>query len=108
MRCYWRRTRYAFPFVCVCTLLTVGCTGQFYDMLHLYSLTGEPSEKHYLLMNGDLVDRGSWSIEVILTAFAFKCGVFSSLYIFIADSSAGLYPRYMFINRGTQTRDFLK
>lgn len=42
-------------------------------MLHLYSLTGEPSEKHYLLMNGDLVDRGSWSVEVILTAFAYKC-----------------------------------
>ncbi|KAJ6587140.1 phosphoprotein phosphatase [Mycena vulgaris] len=58
--------------------------GQFYDMLHLYSLTGEPSEKHYLLMNGDLVDRGSWSIEVILTAFAFKW----------------LYPRFMYINRG--------
>ncbi|KAG5638877.1 hypothetical protein H0H81_009180 [Sphagnurus paluster] len=58
--------------------------GQFYDMLHLFSLTGEPSEKHYLLMNGDLVDRGSWSIEVILTAFAFKW----------------LYPNYMFINRG--------
>jgi serine/threonine-protein phosphatase 5 len=48
-------------------------TGQFYDMLHLLSLTGEPSEKHCLLMNGDLVDRGSWSIEVILTAFAYKC-----------------------------------
>ena len=47
--------------------------GQFYDMLHLYSLTGEPNEKHCLLMNGDLVDRGSWSIEVILTAFAYKC-----------------------------------
>ncbi|KAJ7268789.1 Metallo-dependent phosphatase-like protein [Mycena haematopus] len=58
--------------------------GQFYDMLHLFSLTGEPSEKHYLLMNGDLVDRGSWSIEVILTAFAFKW----------------LYPRFMYINRG--------
>ncbi|GJE92199.1 C-terminal metallophosphatase domain-containing protein [Phanerochaete sordida] len=58
--------------------------GQFYDMLHLYSLTGEPSEKHCLLMNGDLVDRGSWSIEVILTAFAFKW----------------LYPARMFINRG--------
>ncbi|KAJ7163600.1 phosphoprotein phosphatase [Mycena crocata] len=58
--------------------------GQFYDMLHLYSLTGEPSDKHYLLMNGDLVDRGSWSIEVILTAFAFKW----------------LYPRFYFINRG--------
>ncbi|KAK7472674.1 Palmitoyl-protein thioesterase 1 [Stygiomarasmius scandens] len=58
--------------------------GQFFDLLHLYSLTGEPSEKHYLLMNGDLVDRGSWSIEVILTAFAYKW----------------LYPKYMFINRG--------
>ncbi|KAK2464265.1 hypothetical protein APHAL10511_003722 [Amanita phalloides] len=58
--------------------------GQFYDLLHLYSLTGEPSEKHYLLMNGDLVDRGSWSAEVILTAFAYKW----------------LYPNYMYINRG--------
>ncbi|KZP34736.1 protein phosphatase 5 [Athelia psychrophila] len=58
--------------------------GQFYDMLHLYSLTGEPSDKHCLLMNGDLVDRGSWSMEVILTAFAFKW----------------LYPQRMFINRG--------
>lgn len=49
-------------------------TGQFYDMLNLLSLTGPPSEKHYLLMNGDLVDRGSWSVEVILVAFAYKCG----------------------------------
>lgn len=42
-------------------------------MLHLFSLTGEPSDNHFLLMNGDLVDRGSWSIEVILVAFAYKC-----------------------------------
>ncbi|KAH7874600.1 phosphoprotein phosphatase [Lentinula edodes] len=58
--------------------------GQFYDLLHLYSLTGKPEPQHYLLMNGDLVDRGSWSIEVILTAFAYKW----------------LYPKYMYINRG--------
>ncbi|KAI0706854.1 Metallo-dependent phosphatase-like protein [Cerioporus squamosus] len=58
--------------------------GQFYDYLHLLSLTGEPNEKHCLLMNGDLVDRGSWSVEVILTALAFKW----------------LYPRRMYINRG--------
>ncbi|KAI5121578.1 hypothetical protein M0805_000757 [Coniferiporia weirii] len=58
--------------------------GQFYDFLHLLSLTGHPSEQHCLLMNGDLVDRGSWSIEVILTAFALKW----------------LYPNRMFINRG--------
>jgi len=47
--------------------------GQYFDVLKLFQLTGEPTETHALLMNGDLVDRGSWSIEVILTAFAFKC-----------------------------------
>ena len=54
-------------------LMKMFILGQFYDLLHLYSLTGTPTEKHCLLMNGDLVDRGSWSIEVILTAFAYKC-----------------------------------
>lgn len=58
--------------------------GQFFDVLHLLSLTGEPSKDHILLMNGDLVDRGSWSVEVILTAFALKW----------------LFPERMFINRG--------
>lgn len=48
-------------------------TGQYFDVLKLFQLTGEPTETHALLMNGDLVDRGSWSIEVILTALAFKC-----------------------------------
>ena len=47
--------------------------GQLYDVIHLLSLTGEPSPNHILLMNGDLVDRGSWSVEVILIAFALKC-----------------------------------
>ncbi|KAH7108435.1 phosphoprotein phosphatase [Auriculariales sp. MPI-PUGE-AT-0066] len=46
--------------------------GQYYDVLHLLSLTGTPSEKHALLFNGDFVDRGSWSMEVILTLFAYK------------------------------------
>ena len=59
--------------VCLGFLMNMFILGQFYDLLHLYSLTGTPTEKHCLLMNGDLVDRGSWSIEVILTAFAYKC-----------------------------------
>lgn len=52
--------------------------GQYFDVLKLFQLTGEPTETHALLMNGDLVDRGSWSIEVIVAAFAFKC-VFTSV-----------------------------
>jgi serine/threonine-protein phosphatase 5 len=47
-------------------------------MLHLLSLTGTPSETHCLLFNGDFVDRGSWSIEVVLTLFAYKCEVLNT------------------------------
>lgn len=52
-------------------------SGQFYDVLHLFTLTGVPTEKHCLLFNGDLVDRGSWSIEVILTTLAYKCALYT-------------------------------
>lgn len=68
---YRYKTVFTLTFVFLCIFWW---TGQFYDMLNLFSLTGPPSEKHYLLMNGDLVDRGSWSVEVILVAFAYKCG----------------------------------
>lgn len=67
--------------------------GQFYDLLHLYSLTGTPSDDHCLLMNGDLVDRGSWSMEVILTAFAYKCGC---KFVSAASPSEG-YQGYILI-----------
>lgn len=60
--------------------------GQFYDVLHLYSLTGEPSDKHLVLMNGDLVDRGSWSIEVILLALTYKCMLSSFFFHDVADN----------------------
>ena len=64
--------------------------GQFYDFLHLLSLTGPPSETHAVLFNGDFVDRGSWSVEIALTIFAYKC----------------LYPKTTLINRGNhETRD---
>lgn len=47
--------------------------GQFYDFIHLLSLTGKPSETHTLLFNGDFVDRGSWSTEIVIVLFAYKC-----------------------------------
>jgi serine/threonine-protein phosphatase 5 len=67
--------------------------GQYYDLLHLLTLTGKPSEKHCMLFNGDFVDRGSWSVEVVLTLMAWKW----------------LLPRSVYLNRGNhETKDMNK
>ncbi|CAL4896204.1 unnamed protein product [Urochloa decumbens] len=58
--------------------------GQYYDLINIFELNGLPSEENPYLFNGDFVDRGSFSVEVILTLFAFKC----------------LYPKAMYLARG--------
>lgn len=58
--------------------------GQFYDLLNIFDINGVPSEGNPYLFNGDFVDRGSFSVEVILTLFAFKL----------------LYPNHLFMARG--------
>lgn len=61
--------------------------------MHLFELTGDPSESHTMVFNGDFVDRGSWSTEVVLLLFAFKW----------------LYPKNVYLNRGNhETADMNK
>ncbi|XVF19089.1 hypothetical protein REPUB_Repub11eG0080300 [Reevesia pubescens] len=55
--------------------------GQFYDLINIFEVNGLPSEENPYLFNGDFVDRGSFSVEVILTLFAFKCMCPSAIYL---------------------------
>ncbi|RCI03266.1 hypothetical protein CU098_001338, partial [Rhizopus stolonifer] len=63
--------------------------GQFYDFINIFNTNGYPSENHAYLFNGDFVDRGSFSVEVILTLFAYKW----------------LYPDRLFLARGNHETD---
>lgn len=58
--------------------------GQYFDLLNIFELNGLPSPTNPYLFNGDFVDRGSFSVECILTLFAFKA----------------LYPNHFFMSRG--------
>jgi len=58
--------------------------GQFYDLCNIFDINGPPSVANPYLFNGDFVDRGSFSVEVILTLFAYKC----------------LYPEGIHLTRG--------
>lgn len=58
--------------------------GQFFDLTHMFELNGFPSEMHTYLFNGDIVDRGQWSLEVALLLLAFKAAL----------------PRNFFVARG--------
>mmetsp|Transcript_40567 Transcript_40567/g.53400 ORF Transcript_40567/g.53400 Transcript_40567/m.53400 type:complete len:505 (+) Transcript_40567:275-1789(+) len=46
--------------------------GQYFDVLNIFELNGKPSEDRPYLFNGDFVDRGSFSFEVILTLIGYK------------------------------------
>lgn len=63
--------------------------GQYFDLCNIFDLNGLPSEENPYLFNGDFVDRGSWSVEVILVLFGYKI----------------LYPKKFHLVRGNHETD---
>lgn len=55
--------------------------GQFYDVLNIFKINGYPSASNPYLFNGDFVDRGSFSVEVILTYLLFKFACPDGIYL---------------------------
>lgn len=50
------------------TVTVVGDThGQFHDVLRMLEVAGSPSDDRLYIINGDMVDRGSWGLETLLT-----------------------------------------
>lgn len=58
--------------------------GQFYDLMNIFKINGLPSKTNPYLFNGDFVDRGSFSVEVICTLLAWKLAL----------------PNHFFLSRG--------
>ncbi|KAF3511154.1 hypothetical protein F2Q69_00000799 [Brassica cretica] len=56
-----------------CVIVCGDIHGQFYDLCNIFDKEGFPCQEKQFLFNGDFVDRGSFSVETILTLFALKC-----------------------------------
>lgn len=63
--------------------------GQLFDFLSIFEANGWPSEENRFLFNGDFVDRGSYSVEIMLILLAFKLAL----------------PKHFFLSRGNHEEE---
>jgi serine/threonine-protein phosphatase 5 len=74
--------------------------GQFYDLLNIFSdnVGGYPSKENPFIFNGDFVDRGRYSLEVILTLLAMKLARPEAIYLTRGNhETATMNTRYGFL-----------
>jgi serine/threonine-protein phosphatase 5 len=55
--------------------------GQYYDLLNIFEINGFPSPGNPYLFNGDFVERGSFSLEVVSTLIAIKVAMPTAVYM---------------------------
>lgn len=65
--------------------------GQLADLITIFKLSGLPNERNAYVFNGDVVDRGSQSVECLVTILTLMC----------------LYPNSVFLNRGNHESRFM-
>mmetsp|Transcript_46877 Transcript_46877/g.102027 ORF Transcript_46877/g.102027 Transcript_46877/m.102027 type:complete len:450 (-) Transcript_46877:33-1382(-) len=65
--------------------------GQLFDFLSIFEANGWPSEENRFLFNGDFVDRGSYSVEIMLILLAFKLAL----------------PKHFFLSRGNHEDEIM-
>eukprot|EP00727_Mastigamoeba_balamuthi_P001451 m51a1_g11302 putative serine threonine protein phosphatase 2b catalytic (520) ;mRNA; r:71032-73204 len=69
--------------------------GQFYDLISIFDIAGQPSAENRFLFLGDYVDRGDFSIEIALFLFACKLNWPQSVFMLRGNHETRLLGEYM-------------